>query len=362
MDLEKIVKTSFDQFEPEVNSSVWQRLEQNLSTPQAPADPSGSASIAGKTALKTIFGNTSPWIWVAGVVSTAAIITAILTTSPEKKTVLPLALPNTQENTTVDESLNNSTTEIPKNTETPSVAGQNNISGKSNSEINDPSENSTHQESQNELDSHDPNKESSGTTEKGSDNVPTLSTEKAIEQAPDNSSNANSSNTSVPAAQFEPAVIINTQVGFAPLKVVALLNKESIKGNWDFGDGETSVSANTVSHIFTSPGTYKLVCISDSKTIEKTIEVIGTVSTAFTPNGDGVNDEFYVESRQIQELSVKILDRSGRLVFEITQPEQHWDGKDKDGENLPSGTYFYNIFARSANGQINQKGTISIFR
>ena len=118
-----------------------------------------------------------------------------------------------------------------------------------------------------------------------------------------------------------------------------------------------------MTHSFNKPGTYKITCSIGETNIDKTIEVIGSLSTAFTPNGDGVNDEFSVESSQVQELNIKVVDRTGRQVYEITQPGQRWDGKDYTGKNLPEGTYFYNIFARSVNGQsINQKGTISIFK
>jgi gliding motility-associated-like protein len=85
--------------------------------------------------------------------------------------------------------------------------------------------------------------------------------------------------------------------------------------------------------------------------------------TAFTPNGDGLNDEFFIYADALSELRVRIFSRSGRLEYEITHPGQRWDGKNQQGSELPSGSYFYDIFARSNSGQtINQKGTINLFR
>ena len=361
MDLEKLVKTSFDQFEPEVNPSVWQRLEQNLNTPSTSADPSGTSSITGKTALKTILGNTNPWFWVAGIISTAAIVMVIVTTSPKKNTVVPVIAPTTINDIAVDKALDNSNV----------IQSENNVISVQESPKNEVAFNKeeskkfTAEKTAIEHHSESPVTASSNqnkSSEASSTKAPPSTPQKVNEQASENAPVNQSANTNKPVATIESVIIINSQVGFAPFKIVALLNKEDAKGNWDFGDGQTSIGANTITHSFTKPGTYKLLCTVGEKTIEKTIEVIGSVSTAFTPNGDGVNDEFYVESSQLLELSVKILDRSGRVVFEITQPGQHWDGKDENGENLTSGTYFYNIFARSDNGQINQKGTISIFR
>ena len=81
MELEKLVKSSFEKFEPEVNPSVWQQLEQNLGNAPVSSDPS---SIAGKTVVKSIISQVSPWIWLGGLITTAALIATIVLTTTKK--------------------------------------------------------------------------------------------------------------------------------------------------------------------------------------------------------------------------------------------------------------------------------------
>ncbi|MDZ7845498.1 MAG: gliding motility-associated C-terminal domain-containing protein [Owenweeksia sp.] len=67
----------------------------------------------------------------------------------------------------------------------------------------------------------------------------------------------------------------------------------------------------------------------------------------FTPNGDEVNDFFTaIDYRNIGELTIRIFNRNGTLVYETNQPEQFfnpgWDGTDMTTGRLCSdGVYFY---------------------
>ena len=362
MELEKLVKSSFEKFEPEVNPSVWQQLEQNLGNAPVSSDPS---SIAGKTVVKSVISQVSPWIWLGGLITTAALIATIVLTSTKKNN-------------------HPTTTSTPALQEAPLGNAQNK---QGSDAVNEPSSVASElkiNSSESALNSNNKQQQVVAQEKEGNSSVtaiqPIIKSASANSATPENQLNSSKTTTeekkisknqqenqviknNVEPVNVMPMIILNADAGFAPLKVLALLNDEKLKGNWDFNDGQEGTSGSSTTHILTKPGTYTLTCMLGDKKIEKTIEVIGSVSTAFTPNGDGMNDEFFVESNQLEELTVKIVDRSGRKVFEITQPGQHWDGNDTEGKNLPSGTYFYNIFARSYNGQpINQKGTINIFR
>lgn len=64
----------------------------------------------------------------------------------------------------------------------------------------------------------------------------------------------------------------------------------------------------------------------------------------FTPGGDGYNDLFvpFPDYRFVKEVDMKIFNRWGRLVFETTDPDIRWDGKDKDSGQLSNaGTFFF---------------------
>jgi gliding motility-associated-like protein len=63
--------------------------------------------------------------------------------------------------------------------------------------------------------------------------------------------------------------------------------------------------------------------------------------TAFTPNGDGKNDQFYaVYSPDLDKLQMRIYDRWGQLVFEASNDTQQWDGTYK-GAPQPIGVYIW---------------------
>jgi gliding motility-associated-like protein len=94
-----------------------------------------------------------------------------------------------------------------------------------------------------------------------------------------------------------------------------------------------------------------------------------TVPNAFTPNGDGHNDVFYVlagpEGIRISELNV--YDRWGLCVFQNIggapgDPHDGWDGTYK-GKPAPAGTYVYIAVIPGLNGQQQvYKGTVMLIR
>ena len=63
----------------------------------------------------------------------------------------------------------------------------------------------------------------------------------------------------------------------------------------------------------------------------------------FTPNGDGKNDLFTaLPYRFIKDINIKIYDRWGLLMFETSNPDIIWDGKDSSSKRLcADGVYFY---------------------
>ncbi len=67
------------------------------------------------------------------------------------------------------------------------------------------------------------------------------------------------------------------------------------------------------------------------------------IPNAFTPNGDGLNDTWVIETLQAYPgAEVKVYDRFGEKVFDNYGKNIAWDGRFK-GEALPSGVYVYMI-------------------
>ncbi len=93
--------------------------------------------------------------------------------------------------------------------------------------------------------------------------------------------------------------------------------------------------------------------------------------TAFTPNGDGENDIYtpILPFRFVGEVDMKIFNRWGNLVFETTDPNINWDGRDiNSGKELNSAVYFYTceLYEETVDGFVKLpdvlNGFIHLFR
>lgn len=71
---------------------------------------------------------------------------------------------------------------------------------------------------------------------------------------------------------------------------------------------------------------------------------------AFSPNGDGRNDEWKVSYQSIVSFECHIFNRWGQMMCSFTNPADGWDGKYK-GKTVPTGVYFYVIKAKGADGK-----------
>ncbi|MCX6317203.1 MAG: gliding motility-associated C-terminal domain-containing protein [Bacteroidetes bacterium] len=85
--------------------------------------------------------------------------------------------------------------------------------------------------------------------------------------------------------------------------------------------------------------------------------------TAFTPNGDGLNDvvrPYLVGMKSLKSFSV--FNRWGQLVFFSTKEGETWNGKN-NGEDLDTGVYVWMLEFYNNDGKlITEKGTITLIR
>ncbi len=88
-----------------------------------------------------------------------------------------------------------------------------------------------------------------------------------------------------------------------------------------------------------------------------------TIPNVFTPDGDNINDEFYITSSGLKEFHIQIYDRWGIDVFESRSVNIRWDGRSTAGVELSEGMYYFNLKAISiTNKDFSTKGFIQLLR
>ncbi|TDG35259.1 PKD domain-containing protein [Pedobacter changchengzhani] len=175
----------------------------------------------------------------------------------------------------------------------------------------------------------------------------------------------------IPIASF--TTTPNFNIKFSP-PVPINFNNNSLYADfyeWDFGDGTTSLSANPL-HTYNQSGTYKITLKATSKngcwnSVTKGDLVIlknASIFTpnAFSPNGDGINDEFVVGITNLVKYRLQIYNRLGNQVFFTDNIFDNWNGRFKN-EDLPVGVYYYVIFGTDIfKKDVKYSGYITLIR
>ncbi len=73
----------------------------------------------------------------------------------------------------------------------------------------------------------------------------------------------------------------------------------------------------------------------------------------FTPNGDRSNDIYFVEAENINDFQLVIIDQNNREMFRSNSPGEAdgWNGRDKTGDEAPSGSYAAIVTGKQQNGK-----------
>ncbi len=147
---------------------------------------------------------------------------------------------------------------------------------------------------------------------------------------------------------------------------------EQHKWKWVVDDGNASSTlGEQSSYFFETAGKYAVVLMVENTwgcldTIIKSVEVFTDfnvyIPNAFTPNGDGLNDQFIPVLRGVKRYDIQIFNRWGDLIFASNNPTINWDGSFA-GKNCEIGVYTYKLVVLNVNGEeevIN--GSISLIR
>ncbi len=106
-------------------------------------------------------------------------------------------------------------------------------------------------------------------------------------------------------------------------------------------------------YIFTEEGEYSITQFSSNEFCENSVvkEVIVsphflTFPNAFSPNGDGENENFRPKGRLLSDMlfyRLEVYDRWGKQLFETDDPFEGWMGKDLYGKPSKAGFYIWHV-------------------
>lgn len=142
---------------------------------------------------------------------------------------------------------------------------------------------------------------------------------------------------------------------------------------WDFGDESDGSEEKNPLYSYPSEGNFTAtqIVISDQGCTDSTSQVVivsdpdvypPKTPQAFSPNGDGVNDVFYVRGGPFTTLNLQIYDGWGEKIFESDSIDEGWDGMAR-GELVQIGVYVYVVKATTTAGKEYEiQGKVTIIK
>lgn len=171
-----------------------------------------------------------------------------------------------------------------------------------------------------------------------------------------------------PAADF--IYSPTTPVENTPISFTNQSSPDAISFSWEFGDGYISKETNPV-HQYNITGVYDVYLIATNAagcpdTVRKQVSAIiiplYDIPSAFSPNGDGINDVFLVRGFGIAKFNIKIYNRVGRLMFESNDQNIGWNGA-YNGSVQPMDAYAYVINVQFNDGtSATKNGSVTLLR
>jgi gliding motility-associated-like protein len=149
-----------------------------------------------------------------------------------------------------------------------------------------------------------------------------------------------------------------------------LSTPQPLKHLWSFGDGKQD-TAFEPRHQYLAEGTYTILLIVETPqgckdTARAPVKYRNQpkifVPTAFSPNGDGVNDYFNIAFLNLTNFNVFIYDRWGNKLYQSQDPAFRWDGS-LDGSPLQEGVYTVYLKGVGSKGEpVEYSGTVTLIR
>jgi gliding motility-associated-like protein len=143
--------------------------------------------------------------------------------------------------------------------------------------------------------------------------------------------------------------------------------------NWNMGDNATSSIESPTPHTYQDTGTYVVTLITSTQylckdTTHQTViiepDFMFYIPSAFTPDGDGINDSFTGKGIFVKEFKMSIFDRWGNMIFYTDDIKIPWDGTANHGtDKAQRDVYVYSIDVIDyKKKKHNYKGTVTLMR
>ena len=180
----------------------------------------------------------------------------------------------------------------------------------------------------------------------------------------------------LPTADFNSvpssATVVNPTITF-----INQSSSDVVYWQWEFGDGISFINTTTPSpsHLYPNVADTNYLAqliVQNAHGCLDTIAhpvVIGAdftffIPNAFTPNGDGINDEFLGQGIGIKEYNLWIYDRWGNLIFYENDINDPWDGNANEGvEVAQQDVYVWKVTIKDIfNKKHNYMGIVTLIR
>ncbi len=133
---------------------------------------------------------------------------------------------------------------------------------------------------------------------------------------------------------------------------------------WNTGETTATINLNGLNKYWAEVSNSNGCVGRDTLTVIYNGKFEPSNTNAFSPNGDGINDEFkpYVSSGCFKKYSIVIFNRWGQQLFQSINPKNYWNGN-YNNQPLPIGIYYYIIKYETISGLENvQSGFVSLLR
>lgn len=163
-----------------------------------------------------------------------------------------------------------------------------------------------------------------------------------------------------------PEISLTADTAFCPDEGPITLNASIANGSYTWQDGSTLPTYTVVAE-----GVYRVTFIdtvtgcknTDSILVVKDCQTYLYIPSAFTPNGDGLNETFEVKGSNLISYRVSIYSNQNEHLFSSSDIRASWDATYK-GEPVQNGNYMFIIYYRgiSDNNEKMASGKVMVLR